>query len=475
VNLLLGIAIGNAFGAGYDHLPPAEVARRFTFTRYDKAPHPQAKHRSGHYTGDTQMSLAVAEALLSGKQFTTDTLATSLRDAYHRDKKGRDYSDRTRSALEQPTVAGVQARGPSVTNGAALRAVPLGVLKDVHTVREYAVINAETTHHTPQAIVSSVAVALASHYFFYTHDPVDVFSFCLQHMQGLVNIPTKFFSTLAQMQALDASCLRRWDPNHGLDIDAIETAGVAIFLASRAVCPAELLSKAIRLGGDTDTVAGLALGLFAAYTSLESLPDWMFNFLENDDYGRDYLIKTGKRLATICPLTMDGSPTPEPHGLHQALDGRLEPAEPVFLQALMGQLMRQVPYAATATDLLVGIDVSGALLALAASTVTGLRWRRITEADITGGNNCLGEPGSPAAVAAAFPYGQQPSKRVIIVVDVITNGDTVCRLREALTKRGWSVLGVVAPLVSDKAYNQLDKQGIRPVFHTKYNDSKDSL
>src|SRR6266851_6436223 len=123
VNLLLGIAIGNAFGAGYDHLPPAEVARRFTFTRYDKAPHPQAKHRSGHYTGDTQMSLAVAEALLSGKQFTTDTLATSLRDAYHRDKKGRDYSDRTRSALEQPTVAGVQARGPSVTNGAALRAV----------------------------------------------------------------------------------------------------------------------------------------------------------------------------------------------------------------------------------------------------------------------------------------------------------------------------------------------------------------
>src|SRR6266446_4084706 len=112
---------------------------------------------------------------------------------------------------------------------------------------------------------------------------------------------------------------------------------------------------------------------------------------------------------------MDGSPTPEPHVLHQAHDGLLEPADPVFLRALMGQLMRQVPYAAT--DLLVGIDVSGALLALAASTVTGLRWRRITEADITGGNDYLGEPESPAAVAVAFPYGQQPSKRVIIVVD----------------------------------------------------------
>ena len=102
-------------------------------------------HRRGHYTDDTQMSLALAEALYSGSPFTRDTVAQAFYTAYHRDKRP-GYSSRTKAALEQSTVADFIKHSPrSVTVGAAMRAVPLGVVPDVETVVKYACLNAELT------------------------------------------------------------------------------------------------------------------------------------------------------------------------------------------------------------------------------------------------------------------------------------------------------------------------------------------
>ena len=456
VALLLGIAMGDAFGAGYINQAPTAVMERFHCTGYDRAPVPQSAHRAGHYTDDTQMSLAIVQALLSGKAFTTDTLAQCFHDAYHDDTRP-GYSERMQAALAQPTVAGCIAHfQTSVTAGAAMRAVPLGVLPDIATVWQYACINAETTHRTPEAIASSVAVALASHYFFYRHGPVaNVFTFCLDHMaQNHLPIPAPF-STLAGMQDLHSGALQAlgWTRTRGLGLAAIEMAGAALLLASQATSPAQLLQRAVHCGGATDTLASIALGLFAARASITSLPAFLSQRLERGPYGYDYIITMGKRLAAVCPL-------PQP------CDGVLEPIEPVFLKEIMQQLMRQLSY--KMTDMLVSLSPQGSLVACAAAMATGLRFGVAAHAPRAGDQAPV--TFRTAAGEERYLYGLPLDGDVILVDAAITTGDTVIHISHALTHRGRKVLGVVVLFESTRhdARAQLEAGGITLVSKTQH-------
>ena len=265
VNLLLGVAIGDAFGAGYASLAPAEVAQRFNFARYNKCPHPKSKHRPGCYTDDTQMSLAVAKTLYA-ERFTKDTLAHAFHKAYRCDKRP-GYSSRTLQALEQPTVAEfIRWADRSGTIGTAMRAVPLGVLPDVETVVAYACINGDTPPRKKEAIAASVAVALASHYFFNDCGPAgNVFTYCQEHMPKHLQVESfiSLCALLSTRTTLDAECLQTlgWDSHRGLDITAVKMASAAIFLAAHATDPTEVLRKSVHMGGKaTDTIASLALG-----------------------------------------------------------------------------------------------------------------------------------------------------------------------------------------------------------------------
>jgi ADP-ribosyl-[dinitrogen reductase] hydrolase len=490
INVMLGIAIGDAFGAGYDNLSPAAVTTRFSPERYH--PHPQARHSAGYYTDDTQKSLAVVEALLTQRPFTIDTLATCLYKAYHQDARF-GYSRRMRDALKQRTVEGFRKalHGMAYTDGAAARAVPIGVMPDVEMVKQCGVVNAETTHHSSKAIASSVMVALASHYFFHVYTPEaslpsQVFTFCLEQMAGLVPIPLEeedfaalqtYCARLSGGKALDSSHLRGWNRHNGLGRGAIEVASAAILLAACASSPDGLLDQAVHLGGDTDTVASIALGLFAARASFDALSPFFFEGLESGTYGRNYLIDMGKRLAAVCPMPVKLCTRRTPADHREArilppLDGRDEPIDPVFLQELMRQMMRELSY--TPNDMIVGIDGSGSLPALAASTVTGLRLRMVPAAPA-----CVGRVDHLIAqeqrASTRFSlYGRRPSRRVILVDDVITHGEPLCSVIKAFTDKGWEVVGVVTPVECTHygARGLLAEQGIRLVSHTRVDGTK---
>ena len=97
---MLGIAIGDAFGAGYENLQRSIVKRFFFSNRYGKNPLFEL-HTPGTYTDDTQASLAVAELLFSGEKFSHENLARYLYCAYQRDKRP-NYSSFTLQALGKP-------------------------------------------------------------------------------------------------------------------------------------------------------------------------------------------------------------------------------------------------------------------------------------------------------------------------------------------------------------------------------------
>src|SRR5271157_3798270 len=132
--MLVRIAQGDAYGLATEYIKPDQTKVRLDaleFVRY--CTHPELPVQPGHYTDDTQMSVAVAEVLLERRRRAAKTdFAESFVRCYQRDPRP-GYSKRIAAMLEKATggqnlleIADTQ----SEANGAAMRSVPLGVLSD---------------------------------------------------------------------------------------------------------------------------------------------------------------------------------------------------------------------------------------------------------------------------------------------------------------------------------------------------------
>lgn len=300
--MLLGIAIGDAFGAGYEMQSRNDIRKNFDFSKYRVRPKWRVwRPGTGRYTDDTQMSLAIAELLLSEELFTVHTLADFFVESFRRDPRP-GYSKGFQKILEQVRSGRelIAALNPNSTrNGAAMRAVPIGTVRDIDMVIQHAVTNAKVTHDTPSGIASSVCVAAAAHYFLWDiGDPSGVFDYCIRACQKFDPISTRHFEAISRMQEEDPLLLFGKEKiNFGVPVDAMRTAGAVLYLISRfSDDPTTTLQKAVLLGGDTDSVAAVALGIVASRAGLEMLPDFLLSGLENGPYGRDYIASLGEDL-----------------------------------------------------------------------------------------------------------------------------------------------------------------------------------
>ncbi len=80
-------------------------------------------------------------------------------------------------------------------------------------------------------------------------------------------------------------------------IDAVQTVHAVFTVLSEAHSFSEILKKSVDLGGDVDTVASLALALAAVDKNMENdLPRWLYEELENEQFGRDYILKIDNEL-----------------------------------------------------------------------------------------------------------------------------------------------------------------------------------
>jgi ADP-ribosylglycohydrolase len=276
--MLVELAVGDAYGAGFEFAEPDFVTAHNTLRGYVRNPvHPDLL--PGRYTDDTQMTIAVAEVLADGEPWTAASFAESFVRAFHRDP--RPGYARGFSALLPELADGAallaRIRPDSDKSGAAMRSGPIGLLSTVDDVLRCAEVQARVTHDTADGVESAQAAALAVHYCHLGIGPVAEVG---RWVDGL--LPSGDWA-------------EPWTGPVGskgrMSVRAALTA-----LASHTSM-GELLRACVAFTGDVDTVATIALA--AASRSAEvvqDLPSVLLRDLERGPYGHDHLMALDLRL-----------------------------------------------------------------------------------------------------------------------------------------------------------------------------------
>jgi ADP-ribosyl-[dinitrogen reductase] hydrolase len=274
--MLLELAIGDAYGAGFEFVGERTIELHNNLNGYLKHPHHDIE--PGCYTDDTQMSLAVAEAIVSQEPWTPELLATKFVEVFKRDRRvgyaskfydfllevrdGKDFLQKMHSTSDR--------------SGASMRAGPIGIFPTVEQVIEKVTVQAAITHNTPDGINAARAAALMSHYFIYQLGlKQDLGNFLEKHVSGEWLIP--------------------WQGKVSVKgLDCVRAAITAVMRNDRA---SKLLQDCVAFSGDVDTVATIALAAGSCSSEIvQDLPENLVQGLENKLYGRDYIIELDRQL-----------------------------------------------------------------------------------------------------------------------------------------------------------------------------------
>jgi len=268
--VLLEIAVGDAYGAGFEFCGREKIERHNDLASY--VPH-ECGMEAGRYTDDTQMSIAVAEVLLDSNDWTSDAFADAFVRSYKRDPR-MGYAKGLQGLLDDCASGSelrIKIRPNSRRNGAAMRSVPLGLIPDKDLLLAAARAQAVVTHDTPEGILSSQVVALMAHQ--------------LVHEQATI-------ADMPRMIRTDTGFDLKTDWAGNVECDAIQTLHAVSTALLRNRRMSDLLRDCVNFGGDVDSVAAIAMGL--ASLTEEYTPDIPLQLrtgLESGQYGSGFLAR----------------------------------------------------------------------------------------------------------------------------------------------------------------------------------------
>jgi ADP-ribosylglycohydrolase len=296
--MLVELAIGDAYGAGFEYAADQIVRAQNDLSAYIQ--HPRHGIKPGCYTDDTQMSIAIAEAIISGDPWTPETLAQRFVTAFKRDPR-EGYAGSFYAFLQEVgdgTDFLARIHPDSDKSGAAMRACPIGVYRSVAEVIRLCTIQAALTHNTPDGINAAVAAALMTHYFIYRLGPkAELGAFLASHVPGSWTTPWRGKVGAKGMMSVHAA--------------------VSAVMVNNSM--SSLLRACVALTGDVDTVATIALAAGACSEEVtQDLPTHLFSGLEQGPFGRDFLQELDQRLKSRVVEQCAAADRPREHGASSA-------------------------------------------------------------------------------------------------------------------------------------------------------------
>jgi ADP-ribosyl-[dinitrogen reductase] hydrolase len=279
---LYHMAIADAYGAGFEFKEQAFVD---DFNHLDQYfTHGKDNIPLGHYTDDTQMTLALCNLLLNEEPFAPLPIAKNFLQAYQEDKR-LGYASGFQKFLDSCENGHDflnRIKPNSTRNGAAMRAIPCGFIKDTSQVLLFARTQAKVTHDTAEGIASAQAIALMAHMFYHKKSNIS---------QAMDEIHKQFLKYYFNKKN-----------RNRVKCDAIQTVRAVFTVLLKHDNLADILHQSVSFGGDTDSVAALAVGLASlSPTFKQNLPQILCDGLEDQAYGADYLKYIGEEIIKTHP------------------------------------------------------------------------------------------------------------------------------------------------------------------------------
>lgn len=286
---LLGTFVGDALGMPYEGSPPEQPPRPLEMV--------EARLGRGTYTDDTQMMIALGESLVACGRIEPDHLARAFLEAYD-PRRGYgagtvEVLSRWRSGEPVDTAAKrIFAPSGSFGNGAAMRTAPIGAMFAEETerlVRE-AEASARLTHTHPVGVDAAVAQAAAVGAAMNGSDPL-VAARAVVRTEDLGD-------RLAQAARLAKDDISPADAAEVLGNSSAghESVPTAIYAAAVHSNIEEVVTFAVKCGGDADTIGAMAGAIAGARHGADAIPPRWLEALEEGDRGRSFVEGLARRV-----------------------------------------------------------------------------------------------------------------------------------------------------------------------------------
>jgi ADP-ribosyl-[dinitrogen reductase] hydrolase len=266
--MLLEIAIGDAYGASFefadhDFIFQYNFASEYVENIDEKG---NLTRSYGKYTDDTQMTIGTCNAIINSKSnyISSEQFIREYLKEYHRDKR-EGYSRRTKKLLEGNNIKDFfKDNTRRNSNGSVMRCIPLGLFKKPEVVINNATQLSLATHRHMDSINATIFISLFSHFIYYHGFDIDDF--------------VNFIKTV-HPESYHAVINSSWKKDDIVPCDALKTAKACFTILKNSFDKnktlTDLLYESVTLGGDTDSVASIVMGL-------SSMDDYWINDISRE-------------------------------------------------------------------------------------------------------------------------------------------------------------------------------------------------
>ncbi len=291
VGALMGCAVGDALGAPLEGRSREEIATMLGITDGYR-PYRRKKgveFPRGQYTDDTQLTLAIVKSLLTCGRVDPADIAAEFVKLWETNEivgAGPVAHRAVRRLMEGASWEDAAAADDLPLNGAAMRIAPVGLW---HCDRPHRLVRdvelaSLVTHRHPLAVDGAIAIATAVARAA-TSGEIETASFLDAVRRSVADRSPEFADRVVQLQgwlalaetaalqAIVADGGRAKERGFGIPatVEPTVLASLYVFLKSPDDYRATV-DRALRVGGDVDTVAAIAGAISGAYNGLGAIP-----------------------------------------------------------------------------------------------------------------------------------------------------------------------------------------------------------
>jgi ADP-ribosyl-[dinitrogen reductase] hydrolase len=267
IGAYLGLAIGDALGASVEFMTPREIATQYKV--HNKIIGGGWLHlKAGQVTDDTEMSLALGDAILKTGKVDASVIAQSFSDWMAR--KPVDMGNTVRRGIvrfRQNATTEMPESEHDAGNGACMRTLPIalfGLGESLEVVRGWAKAQAHITHHNKISDAATLCV-------------IEMIQTSLMGTVSLADLRQIADRLIADFPIFAFSKKREENPS-GYIVDTMKAVFQSLFETSDFE---SCLIDVVNRGGDADTTGAIAGMIAGAFYGRAEIPQKWLKVLDD--------------------------------------------------------------------------------------------------------------------------------------------------------------------------------------------------